>query len=356
VLPQLARLTRAVPAAGPDALAVAVYADARDRPVAAKESGFEGVACVDDAARVLDVMCDVWTRTQAPWAKRWAEGLSDFVMWMQEPDGRFLNFIVDWEGSKNRSGITSVPGENFWHARALVGLSHAWLTFGDERTEDAMRRGLEHAVAKPAPPDVRTLHLVTALRLVVAGDRAYLGPTVRSWADELVACRTGDVLLNSPYEREMPHLWAHIHEGVLAWTSTALEDPELLRVAVASAGRVIVPAVTSGFDRPGYSPYDVTSCIWSLDRLAEATSDPAWAALAADARSWFDGRNPAGLPVHDRRRGRVADGVDEDRISENSGAESNVVAAEVLVAETLAQAATLTDPLTSPPVDPGPLS
>jgi hypothetical protein len=66
MLRQLARLTRPLPSAGPQALAVAVYGDALDRHVDAKESGYEGVACVDDAARLLDVLCDVWLRTRLP--------------------------------------------------------------------------------------------------------------------------------------------------------------------------------------------------------------------------------------------------------------------------------------------------
>jgi hypothetical protein len=337
VLRQLARLTRSVPAAGPDALAVAVYADARERLVVARESGFEGVACVDDAARLLDVLCDVWARTRAPWAERWARGLLEFVLWMQEEDGRWLNFIHDWDGRKNAIGITSSTGENFWHARALVGVSHAWLTFGDERAESAMHRGLDHAVVKSAPPDVRALHILTARRLIADAGVHTLEPAIRHWASEVADCRTGDVLRNSPFETGPPHLWAHIQEGVLAWSATMLEAPDLLDVAVRSADALLVPAVDSAFAFPGCSPYDVACCVYSFDRLAEATGDPRWSAHATDARAWFDGRNPAGLPVYDVGRGRVADGVDEDRVSENSGAEANIEAAGALFERVLAR-------------------
>jgi hypothetical protein len=330
MLRQLARLTRPVPAAGEDALAIAVYADAEQHLIAARESGFEGVACVDDAARLLELLCDVWARTRAPWAERWAKGLLEFVLWMQEPDGRWLNFVLDWDGARNRHGITSEIGENFWHARALVGVSHAWLTFGDARAEAAMHRGLDHAVTKPAPPDVRALHVLTARRLIADAGVHTLEPAIRHWADELARCRIGDVLMNSPYETGTPHLWAHIQEGVLAWSSATLGEPALLEVAVASAEALLVPAVASGFAFPGCSPYDVSSCVYSFDRLAEATGEHRWAALAGDARAWFDGRNPAGLPVYDQGAGRVGDGVDEDRISENSGAEANIEGASAL--------------------------
>jgi len=88
VLRQLARLTRPLPAAGPDALAVAVYADVNDEAVPARESGFEGVACIDDAARLLGVLCRAWSRAPLQPIEAWARGLREFVLWMQEPDGR----------------------------------------------------------------------------------------------------------------------------------------------------------------------------------------------------------------------------------------------------------------------------
>src|SRR5207248_9912271 len=97
--------------------------------------------------------------------------------------------------------------------------------------------------------------------------------------------------------------------------------------------------------------YDVAWCICSLARRSEATGGQRWAALASDARGWLDGRNAAAAPVYDRRRGRVADGIDEGRASENSGAESNIVAAEALLDDALDVARALEDPFARPPVD-----
>ena len=345
MLRQLIRLTGHVPAAGPGALAVAVYADHEDHLVDAKESGFEGVACVDDTARLLDLMCDVWARSKEPWAERWAKGLLEFVLWMQEPDGRWINFVFDWDGGRNTAGITSETGENFWHARALAGVSHAWLTFGDERAHDALMRGLDHAVTKPAPSDVRVLHMEVARRLIADAGKRTLLPAVRHWAAEVVAARDGDILMNSPDERGTPHLWAHLQEGVLAEAGELLGDPTLVAAAAASADALWSPIVASGFDRPSVTPYDVACGVYCLDRLARVTGDTHWEALSADARAWFDGRNPAGVPVYDRERGRVADGLDEGRVSGNSGAEANIVGAEALFDGVVATAATFRDEL-----------
>ena len=339
MLRQLARLTRPVPVAGPTAVAVAVYADGNDEAVPARESGFEGVACIDDAARLLTVLCRVWSRAPLQPIEAWARGLLEFVLWMQEPDGRWVNFVYDWHGRRNNEGPTSAVGENFWHGRALCSLVWAWITFGDARAEAAIRRGLAYISAAGGPSDVRALHLEVGLRLIVDAGRMELEPAVRRWAHEIAACREGDVLMNNPDECGTPHLWAHVQEGVLADAGAILEEPALIDVARHSAGALLEPAVGAGFDRVSTTPYDVASTVFSLDRLAAVTGEPGWARLAADARAWFDGRNPAGSPVYDRRSGRVADGVDEGRVSRNSGAEANVEAAGALLDDAVASAA-----------------
>ena len=338
MLRQLARLTEPLPAAGPGAMAVSVYADPAGRLVPARESGVEGVACVDDAARLLDVLCDIWTRTKLPWVERWARGLLEFVLWMQAEDGRWLNFVYDWEGTRNVAGITSVTGENFWHARALMGVSHAWLTFDDPRAEAALHRGLDHAVSKPAPSDVRVLHMEVARRLISDAGKTQLLPALRDWAREVSECRVNGLLMNSHEERGTPHLWAHLQEGVLAQAGTMLDEPTFVEVARVSALDLLAPLVQHRFDRPSVTPYDVASAVFSLDRVALATADPFWSKLASEARAWFDGRNTAGLPVYDREHGRVSDGLDEGRINVNSGAEANIVAAEALFEDAVASA------------------
>lgn len=334
MLRQLARLTRPLPAAGQGALALAVYTDPAGELVFAKESGFEGIACVDDAARLLDVLCDVWARTHDLEVERWARGLLEFVLWMQGADGRWWNFVYDWSGTRNEVGVTSSTGENFWHARALLGVSHAWLTFGDQRALEAMHRGLDHAVTMPAPADVRALHVLVGLRLLEEGSIPGIVPALHRWAEEIADRRVGDVLMNNPDERGEPHLWAHVQEGVLAEAGQMLGDETLVDVARASARALLVPIVRSGFDRPSVTPYDVACTVYSLDRLSRI-DDGEWSELAMSARSWFEQVDRSGRPVYDRGAGRVADGVDEGRVSENSGAEANVVAAEALFEDAL---------------------
>lgn len=329
MLRQLARLSRNVPGAGPKACALGVYADGHDRLVPARERGWEGVACVDDAARALVLFCDLWRATRHVRARAWAEGLLEFVLWMQRPDGRFVNFIDDWSGRHNAEAPTSVAGGDFWQARAVRGLVKAWLVLGDERAADGFRRGLPHARRTDAS-DVRAVLITAALEVMGAGRMPELREDLVRWCEETLALRQGDVLLDYP---DTLHLWGHSQEAALADAGAFLGSREIVDAARRSAEEVFVALIESGFALPVVQPYGVACAVFAMDRLAAATGDARYTRLASDARAWFDGRNPAGAAVYDRVRGRVADGVDDGALNPDSGAESNIVAAQALFAE-----------------------
>jgi len=63
-----------------------------------------------------------------------------------------------------------------------------------------------------------------------------------------------------------------------------------------------------------------------MDRLAAGTGQQRYRELAQKARSWFDGRNPGQVVIYDRAIGRVADGLDDGRMNDRSGAEANISA------------------------------
>lgn len=344
MLRQLARLGRSVPFAGDGALALAVYSDALNEPVRAHESGYEGVACVDDAARALELYCDLWKATQLPWVRRWCDGLLTFILAMQGADGQWLNFILDWEGTPNRTGPTSRAGGAFWQARAVLALTHAAPILHDTRIDLALSHGLPHILsATDVASDVRALHIRAALALADQPSPLELLRQLEPWSQQLLSCRNGDVLMNSPDERGAPHLWGHIQEGVLADVAVRLGHDDWLAIARRSAELVFASAVETGFDLPRVQPYDVASAVYTLTRLAAATGDPSFISLAEASRAWFDGRNPAGRPVYDRREGRVRDGIDHGAVSTHSGAEANIVGAETLFDATVAAASRLSE-------------
>lgn len=327
MLRQLAALTRRVPAAGPRALALAVYSDATGEQFEARESGVEGVACVDDAARASALLYRLSAATGNDTLKQWADGLMDFVLWMHAGDGLWFNFILDWDGARNVDGPTSAPGINFWQARAACAVAQADCARG------VLTQALDAADSASPPSDVRALHALSLLAIFGLDPQPRLAVRLGAWCDELAACQRGGMLMNSPDERGRPHLWGHVQEAVLADASVVLLRPDLLTLATASAEAVFGDVIESGFDLPHTHSYEVQSAVFVMDRLAAVTGEERHADMARKARRWFDGRNPAGAVIYDRSAGHVADGLDDGRVSDRSGAEANITAGLALLGD-----------------------
>jgi hypothetical protein len=325
MLTRLAALARPLDVEPRHALGLAIYADHTGEHFGARESGIEGVACLDDAARALVLWTDLWSRTKLPVAREWVDGLLTFCRWMQQDDGRFVNFVLDWNGVRNIDGITSrADGSSFWQARGARAMAKAWRALGDERARDDYRRARASFDDRPVGSDVRAVQVLAAL------DAEDAPADIARWCDDIVSQRRGDVLLDA-HDATEPHVWAHIQEGVLAMAGLALRRPDLIAVARRSADAYLVPLIASGFELPTVQPYGAASAAFAMAQLALATGDTRYASAAREARAWFDGRNPAGRPVYDREAGRVADGVDGVELNPHSGAESNVVGAQTLL-------------------------
>jgi hypothetical protein len=324
-----------MPAAGPRALALAVYSDSSGELTEARESGVEGVACVDDAARACVLLCKLWAATGNDALRRWAEGLLDFIIWMHYGDGRWVNFVYDWEGTKNTDGPTSEPGVNYWQARATYALAEAKTLFGDGHRQIILEAALSAAASGAPPSDIRAVHALSALPLLARAPDPWLSSCLSRWCDELAACQRDGMLMNSPDEIGQPHLWGHVQEAVLADASVVFGSHQFRRLAVSSAEAVFAAAIESGFDLPHIHAYDVQSAAFVMDRLAAATGQRRHAELAQKARDWFDGRNPAGAGVYNRASGRVADGIDNGVLNDRSGAEATISAGLALIDDPL---------------------
>ena len=331
MLRQLATLTRRVPAAGPRALAVAVYGGPDGQLLDAKDNGVEGVACVDDAARACGLLCRLWAATGNRAIRAWAEGLLDFVLWMRAGDGGWLNFVYDWEGSRNVDGPTSAPGVNFWQARATCALADAACILGHETAREALGEALATAAAASPPSGVRTLHALAAIDLLRHATDPWLAARLVDWCDEIASTRSGVTLLNYPEEPGRPHLWGHVQEAALIDAGAMLGREDLREAAVESANSVFVDVIRSGFDLPQVRAYDVQSAVFVMDRLAQGTGDSQYGELGRMARNWFAGRNSTGVPTYNQSRGRVFDGIDGRKVNPDSGAESNVAAGLALL-------------------------
>ncbi|MBI5289803.1 MAG: hypothetical protein HY873_12600 [Chloroflexi bacterium] len=315
-----------VPALGPGVVALAVYARECEGHLLkqpAAEQGYEGVACVDDAARAVVLYSEIWRRHRFPWAQIEAEGLLRFTCAMQTSDGAFANFIADWDGRRQLDTPTSRPGNGPWHARGMHALASGFSAFGDERCAAAFESGFA-VLDQPTPYlDVRAVAILAALEFWRATGSRHVAERAVAWAEEIVAARIGDVLPDRAGDPDI-HLWGHLQEAALARIGSEFGRDDLVRAAARSANTVLAPAAEDAFPASTSLAFDVSSTVAGLDAVATATEEARYRELAGLARAWFDGRNAAGAPVYERVRGCVFDGIDGGTINLNSGAESNI--------------------------------
>lgn len=64
----------------------------------------------------------------------------------------------------------------------------------------------------------------------------------------------------------------------------------------------------------------VSACI----SACKATGDTSWLGEARTAFEWFLGRNDLGLEIYDAGTGGCRDGLHQDRVNQNQGAESTI--------------------------------
>lgn len=326
---QIRRLTHPVPAFGPGVSAIAIYSEATPRGMrdrCAAESGFEGVACVDDTARLASLYIALWRNDGAPrWRTAAMEALS-FVRAMQTPEGWFVNFISRWDGTKNLAGRTSADPYGAWLARACHALADGVAAFGDQASAAAFERAMPW-LDEPTPYlDIRAVALLAAIRYAEGTASGAADERAIRWADELHAARWQGILPDRRGSATV-HLWGHLQECALAEAGVHFGRQEWIDAARASAERLLIPAVELGFPGPTSIAFDVSCAVRGLDALGRATGDARYARYADLGRAWFDGRNAASTPVFDRQRGLAYDGIDDGQLSHNSGAESNIEAA-----------------------------
>jgi hypothetical protein len=91
------------------------------------------------------------------------------------------------------------------------------------------------------------------------------------------------------------------------------------------------PIGSNGFYRRGGEcaqfdqlPVEVQATVSACIAAWGATGDTAWLAEARLAFEWFLGRNDLGLDVYDAGTGGCRDGLHQDRVNQNQGAESTL--------------------------------
>ncbi len=342
--------------------------------VDAKESGIEGIACVDDAARAAVAYLRHYELTKDSTSLRRAVPLLRFVMKMQAEDGQFYNFIFS-DYSINKHGQTSRKSFGWWAARAVwaMALGHRVLMQVEAPLADSLRSRVErtfphiqHVLARYDSVQVSqgyriprwllyesaadaTSELLLGLVEHYAATRDSLTHIfIQQFAAGLMMMQDGDHRsfpfgLHRSWETVW-HMWGNAQTQALAAAGALLAERRMIASAELEAqvfySRLLIhgfiremdvlqPQSRRQFDQIAYA---VRPMAVGLIRLFEATRKPMYLTMAGLAASWFFGNNPAQQQMYDPRSGRCFDGInDSATVNRNSGAESTIEALLTLI-------------------------
>jgi glycosyltransferase involved in cell wall biosynthesis len=299
--------------------------------------------CTDDNARAL-ILCILLDELggRPPWDKldHLATSYLAFLFAaLNEQTGRFRNFM-----SHGREWLEESGSEDS-HARALWALG----TCAGRSLNEGHQR-LSAQILERAMPVVESFRSPRAWAFALLGIHEYLrrfpghpqmmsvcstltAKLVRLWND----CATEDWPWFEPiatYDN------ARLCQALLL-SGQWLPDPEALEIGLKSlrwlaslqktqAGH-FRPIGSNGFCERGgaradfdQQPVEAQAMVSACLEAFRATQDPAWSKEAKRAFEWFLGRNDLGLPLYDSNSGGCSDGLHEDRVSENQGAESTL--------------------------------
>ena len=366
----LAHLTERIYFAGDSVDIVHVYANYPDyRWVDAKESGPEGIACVDDAARAAVAYLRHYDLTGDRRSLERAKPLLSFVLNMQTDDGEFYNFIFD-DHAINRNGKTSHKSFGWWASRGVwcMALGYRVLHLVDSSFASRLKRGLDRTVPHvqkllAREGEVRTMQgyrvpqwllyesASDATSELLLGLTEYSSVThdttlqnlIERLSDGLMTMQDGDIAMY-PYGlhrswQTVWHMWGNGQTQALAYAGRVLHNHKMIASAEREARGFYSRLLIQGFMKemdvavPGKKTeydqiaYGVRPMAVGLIRLYEATGNVDYLKMAGLAGSWLIGNNVASQPMYDPTTGRCLDGIrDSVTINKNSGAESTIEA------------------------------
>jgi glycosyltransferase involved in cell wall biosynthesis len=298
--------------------------------------------CVDDNARALIAVARVAEAgTQEPAKVRALESrYLAFVRHAWNPElGRFRNFMAYPRTWQEECGSEDSHGRTVWALGTVIGHSR-----------DPGRRSLADDLFHAALPVTASFASPRAWAFVLLGLdrylRAFRGDSAVEALQEELAQRLLDLFLRvrTPdwiwFEDRLTYCNARLPHALLVSGSRmargdmldgALRSLEWLVATEQSPEGYFAPVGSNGFYERGgprarfdQQPIEAAAMVSACRAAHAVTGDDRWNAHARRAFDWFLGQNDLQQPLYDAASGGCRDGLHEDRINENQGAESTL--------------------------------
>jgi glycosyltransferase involved in cell wall biosynthesis len=303
-----------------------------------REDGY----CLDDNARALVVMAltqEAGSEDRALVRSLVVRYLA-FVRHAFNPgSGRFRNFLSYGRTWQEETGSEDSNGRALWALGTVVG-----------RSTDPGCRNLSGALFHAALPIVPAFTSPRAWAFALLGIEEYLrafqGDSGVQAMREVLAERLLDLFRRSSdadwpwFEDRLTYCGARIPQALLLSAArmgredmleASLRSLEWLVSVQLSAEGHFAPVGSNGFFVKGgvrarfdQQPIEASAMISACLGAQRVTGDERWARRARHAFDWYLGQNELQQPVYDASTGGCRDGLHEERVNENQGAESTL--------------------------------
>lgn len=297
---------------------------------------------LDDTARALIAMCQVVVSGQGQVKERYVKTYLNFIRYCQQPDGSFLNY-VDKDGiftSQNEEvGLDDSNGRAMWALGYFISCAGHFPAPWKEEAETVFKRSFQLFDRIESPrsiafmlkgfyyysrecPSTQTDACIWLLASKLA--KIYRQTAEGNWRWFETYLTYDNAILPEAM------LLAHLAIGREDYKEIAHESFEFLLKKVFVGNRIQVVS-NQGWMHKGKSshrfgeqPVDVAGMVIALKTFYQIFKEEKYLCMQKDAFNWFLGNNHLRQIIYNPATGGCYDGLEENNINLNQGAESAV--------------------------------
>lgn len=298
--------------------------------------------CLDDNARALLLMT-LLEETSSARPKQIRSAAARYLAFVayafNHDNGRFRNFMGYERNWLEDTGSEDSHGRAVWALGTVVG-----------RSAEPSRQGLARELFQLALPPLSGFSSPRAWAYSLLGINEYLRPfrgdsgaqalrqTLVEKLHALYRCHaTPDWLW---FEEFLTYSNARMAQAMIT-SGEAMGSEEITNVGLRtlewfaenqlSAEGLFAPVGSNGFQHKGgekaefdQQPVEAAAMVSACLDALRVSGDPRWARYGRSAFDWFLGQNHLRLPLYDASTGGCRDGLHQERLNENQGAESTL--------------------------------
>ncbi len=297
---------------------------------------------LDDNARALIAVAKHYQLTAEPADLELIETYLDFIIYCQQEDGSFLNY-VDQEGNyfdKNKDeNLEDSNGRAIWALGEFSSFQTLFNPYFIKRSEAALEKALAN-IPNFKSPRAMAFSIKGLYHYNIKNNTTAVKNLITSLADDLVSKFRGvsdtkwnwfeDYLTYANSVLPEAMLYAYLSTGNLVFEKTAQKSFDFLLSVIFKEDQIKVIS-NQGWNKKGVQtsiygeqPIDVAYTIIALGLFYDTFREKVYLKKMMIAFEWFLGKNHLHQIIYNPCTGGCYDGLEENQVNLNQGAESTV--------------------------------